>query len=431
MTLSLQRDDFEQKALIDRVTAALAAGAQWREEFAQYGHNAAPPKAEGLVDYVFAAGPPPAPDDVFRRLRWGGQFIYASRSAAAVAGAARDFADRGFAIVSPPSFVREPFLGLRLRFLGRKVHYFVARKVTLVLPREFSDRFTYQVELVAPKEPGGPWAVLKQIPSAERVTARLRKRFPDLSEEIIQKRVRKFTEKIFPVFLTREAAMLKIVEKNLPAEYAGRFPRVLDLEKDKDGFVRKLRMTWLRIGLPPSHEPLTQVDFARQAAELLHVLHDVIGIIHLDLRLDNIVITERGVGFVDFGSSVRVGEDLTDSPLLTTIFDELMRTSEIQRMLERMTLSGNVTSPIFDAGYQKVDKTVDFFYLAVQVNNPLSNPDFQGMIEYDPASDAAKAIRKLTEETLKPMNLNNPRDRTAGDFVRAVQQIAESGRVES
>ena len=89
--------------------------------------------------------------------------------------------------------LRDSFLGLHLSFLGRKLHYFVARKVALVLPKEFSDRFTYQVELVPPQKPGEPWSVLKQIPTAERVAARLRKRFPDVTEEIIQKRVRKFT----------------------------------------------------------------------------------------------------------------------------------------------------------------------------------------------------------------------------------------------
>jgi tRNA A-37 threonylcarbamoyl transferase component Bud32 len=420
----------ENSRLIDRLTAALMSDSGFLAEFGRFGHAAAssPAAAAALADFLFAVDKDPhEPDEIFRKLRWGGQLVYISRDAAEVAATATRFADRGYLIVQPPAFLRDSFLGLRLSFLGRKLHYFVARKVTLVLPREFSDRFTYQVELHPPQKPGEPWSVLKQIPAPERVAARLRKRFPDVTEEIIQKRVRKFTEKIFPVFLTREAAMLKIVEKNLPAEYAGRFPKVLDLEKDDAGFVRKLRMTWLRNSLPRDGGPLSQVEFARQAAELLHVLHDVIGVIHLDLRLDNIVITERGVGFVDFGSSVRVGEDLSDSPLLSTIFDELMRTSEIQRMLEKMTLSGTVTSPIFEAGYQKVDKTVDFFYLALQVNNPLSNPDFQGLVVYDPSSDAAKALRKLTDETLKPGNLNNPRYRTAADFVRGVQRIEQAG----
>ncbi len=72
------------------------------------------------------------------------------------------------------------------------------------------------------------------------------------------------------------------------------------------------------------------MEFARQAAELLHVLHDRAGVIHLDLRLDNFVLTEHGVGFVDFGSAVRCGEDLKANPMLGTIFGELMKTSQIR-----------------------------------------------------------------------------------------------------
>jgi serine/threonine protein kinase len=156
------------------------------------------------------------------------------------------------------------------------------------------------------------------------------------------------------------------------------------------------------------------VEFARQAAELLHVLHDVVGVIHLDLRLDNIVIAERGVCFVDFGSSVRVGENLADNPLLDTLFEELMRTSEIQRMLEHMTHSGRVTSPVIRNGYQKVDKSVDFFYLAVQM-----------LVQYDPKSREAVALRKMTDEVLRPSDTENPKYRSAGDILRGIQQIAE------
>jgi hypothetical protein len=263
--------------------------------------------------------------------------------------------------------------------------------------------------------------VLKEVPTTERVAARLRKRFPDIADEIIVKRSRKFTEKIFPLFLTREAAMLRILERDLPAKYAGKVPRLLDMETDSRGFVRRLRMNWLRCG----GDALPQVEFARQCAELLHVLHDVVGVIHLDLRLDNMVITERGVGFVDFGSSVRVCENLADNPLLDTLFEELMRTSEIQKMLEHMTLSGRVTSPIIRNGYQKVDKSLDFFYLALQMNNPLKNPDFAGLVQYDPKSAEAHALRKMTEEVLRPTDPQNPRFRSAGDILRGIQMIAE------
>ena len=216
--------------------------------------------------------------------------------------------------------------------------------------------------------------------------------------------------------------MLQILERDLPARYAGKVPRLLDMETDGRGYVRRLKMNWLRNG----GQPMPQIEFARQCAELLHVLHDTVGVIHLDLRLDNIVITERGVGFVDFGSSVRVGENLAANPLLETLYDELMRTSEIQRMLSRMTLSGNVTSPIIQNGYQKVDKSVDFFYLALQMNEPLKNPDFTGLVNFNPASREALALRKMTDEVLRPKDVKQPRYRSAGDILQGIERIAES-----
>jgi tRNA A-37 threonylcarbamoyl transferase component Bud32 len=377
----------------------------------------------GQADFLFAAADEPHdPEAIFGGLRWGGQFVYASLNKAQVEAAARQFAEGGFRIVRGPGFSRQAFRARFLPFLGKKVHYFVARKVLLVPPREISERFTYEVQLQDPDKAGEACTVVKEIPTPERVAARLRKRFPDANEELIQKRSRKFTEKIFPLFLTREAAMLRILERDMPARYAGRVPRLLDMETDDRGYVRRLRMNWLRNG----GRTLSQIEFANQCADLLHVLHDTIGVIHLDLRLDNIVITERGVGFVDFGSAVRVGENLAANPLLATLFDELMRTSEIQRMLSHMTLSGSITSPIIRMGQQKVDKCVDFFYLALQINDPLKNPDFAGLVRFDPKSSEAAALKRMTVEVLRPKDTNNPRYRCAADILRGIEEIAKS-----
>ncbi len=409
----------ERRPLIDTVVQSVLS------QDAEFQHLLRQPigavDARAQVDYVFAAGEEPRdPDDVFHRLRWGGLFLYASKSRRQTREVAQRFIERGFEGIRGPAVVRS---GSRIPFFGRLTHYFLARKTSLVLPRESSDRFTYHVQLVCPSRSSETCTVLKEVPSAERVAARLRKRFPEVAEDIILKRSRKFTEKIFPLFLTREAGMLQLLQRDLPAKYAGKVPRLLDMETDSRGFVRRLRMNWLRNG----GRPISQVEFARQCAELLHVLHDTVGVIHLDLRLDNIVVTERGVGFVDFGSAVRVGENLSENPLLETLYDELMRTSEIQRMLERMTLSGRVTSPIIQNGYQKVDKSVDFFYLALQINNPLRNPDFTGLVNYDPRGREAHALKRLTEEVLRPKDLNNPPFRSASDILRGIQSIADGG----
>jgi serine/threonine protein kinase len=165
------------------------------------------------------------------------------------------------------------------------------------------------------------------------------------------------------------------------------------------------------------------MEFARQSADLLRAIHDIAGVIHLDLRLDNFVITPEGVGFVDFGSAVRVNENLAENPLLENLFEELMHTSQIQRMLQKMTFSGAVTSSAVGRGLQKIDKAVDFFYLALQFNSPHSNPDLAGLILYDPESRDAKDLARLTEMILRPPDPANPPFRSAKDILHGIERI--------
>ena len=397
----------------------------------------------GPVNYLFAAEDDPHdPDAAFRRLRWGGQFIYVSRSRARLRGLADAFAQRNYDVIEPMGIARQGmFFGLALPLLTRKTYYFAARKVSLTLPKEISERFTYRLRLVptpaddqststiigraqeqSRHDTQTDYVVLKEVPSLERVVARLRHKFPDATGDLIEKRARKFTEKIFPLFLTREAAMLKILERDLPKAYTLRVPRVVALEQDARGYVRRMWMNWLRAGTP-SGRPLTQMEFAKQSADMLRVMHDDVGVIHLDLRLDNVVITEHGVGFVDFGSAVRVGENIQGNPLLNTIFDELMRTSQIQRLLDRMTAGGMVTSHILNAANGKVDKAVDLFYLAMQMNNPLHNPDFRGLVTFDASSAESKGLEAITQDVLKPRDPQNPVIKSARDLLRAIDVL--------
>jgi hypothetical protein len=145
---------------------------------------------------------------------------------------------------------------------------------------------------------------------------------------------------------------------------------------------------------------------------------------HLDLRLDNFVVTPAGVGFVDFGSAVRVDENLKQSPLLSSLFEELMRTSEIQRMLFRMTRTGQVTSEAISGGLHKVDKAVDCFYLAVQISSPHANPDLKDLIRFDKQSADARLLSRLTDQILRPANPANPPFRSAADILRGIQQLS-------
>lgn len=356
------------------------------------------------------------PARVFEKLRWGGLFVYAGRSRSKTRALASEYPSHGFAVERGPTLVRE---GWRLPLISPTTHYFVARKVELIPPGQFTDRFSYSVRLVRHENPAHPIIVEKRVPSFDAVARRLQSKFPDVSDEVIARRARKFTEKIFPLFLTREAGMLLVLDEHLPAAYKSRVPRLIDMERDDRGFVRQLRMTWLRNG----GRPISQIEFARQSADLLRVIHDVARVIHLDLRLDNMVITPEGVGFVDFGSAVKVDEDLRQNPLLGQIFGELMKTSQIQRMLDQMSNSGQVTSQTLLSGRQRVDKAVDLFYLALQFQTPHANPDLADLILYDPDSREADQLKRLTDEVMRPRNPQSPTYRSAKDLLHGIERL--------
>jgi hypothetical protein len=381
-------------------------------------HTKSPASRDGLADFLFLT-----PDDfhsphhAFKHLRWGGQCLFASHHHKQVTELSDRYRKHGFIIEQGPISVRDGRWPIPL--LSRKVHSFLARKIDLLEPGETTQRFTYQVKLVHHSDPNEPIIVQKEIPSRESVIERLRKKHPDYPAAGIEKFAKKFTERIFPTFLTREAGILLILQEHLSAPYDKRVPRLIDMEKDDRGFVRKLRMSWLRNG----GEPLPHIEFARQSADLLRAIHDISRVIHLDLRLDNFVITPRGVGFVDFGSSVREGEDLSRNPLLQSLYGELLQTSQIQKMMERMSQSGQVTSNVIRSSCHKPEKAADFFYLALQFNSPHANPDLAGLISYDPVSQQATELSKLTSQILRPADPDKPNFRSAKDILHGIERV--------
>jgi len=382
--------------------------------------------ATDLVDFRFALPHDDHdPFDVFRRIRWGGLFLFASPDRADVEGVELAFAKHpGFVVERATTTTRYGLPLLRLLGLGRRMHYFVARKVKLIQPGERTDRFTFQVALTrdhVPKNDPRGYAVVKQVPTHEDLLDRLCERHPDADRSMMSDRARKLVDKIFPVFLTREAAFLKILQRDLPAHLRDRVPKLLHLEQDSNGMVKKLIMSWLRVG----GRPLKQIEFAHQAATLLSALHESATIIHLDLRLDNIVITPDGVCFVDFGSAVRVGEDISKNPLLDSLFDEMMSTSQIQRLLGKMKSTGKVTSQFICDAHGKVDKAVDLFYLAMQMNKPHSNPDLAAFIEHHPESEEAQRLAKLTDAILRPKDPNRPAFTSARDLLRGIERVEQ------
>lgn len=374
-----------------------------------------------LVDVLLAgAGEPKLPDEVFPRLRWGGVFAYACTNEKSVRNLAEAYDNkRGFLIEQMPAPIHAglPFPGLRTAGYG-----FVARKVQLIQPGDTTERFTYHVELsrcpVTPDTPDG-YLVTKRVPTYQNMVWRLRQKFPEVDVRDLENRARKLVDHVFPTFLTREAAMLGILQKNLAPGYRHRVPKPLGIEKDARGFVRTLHMNWMRVG----GATLSQLEFAEQAAELLSALHEQARVMHLDLRMDNMVITEDGVGFVDFGSACRIGEQIGESPMLDTLFSEMMRTSQIQKMLGKMLERGHVTNRAMAEVHGKVDKTVDSFYLAVQITKPHGNPELKQLIAFDPESETAHALSALTAAVLRPKNPEMAQYKSASDILRGVHRI--------
>lgn len=367
-----------------------------------------------------ASGEPRLPDEVFYRLRWGGLFIYVGTHEGKVRRLAEQFRpSAGFVLERPVQPLRAAPFGLRVGPLTTEGYYFAARRTHLVQGGRFTERFTYDVHLTAAPDYEHGYVVEKRVPTEDDILNRLRKKNPDAEEADLRARAHKLVHHVFPTFLTREAAMLHILQRDLPPAYRGRVPTALKVEKDRRGFVRTLWMNWLRVGGPV----LSQLQFAHQAAELLTVLHEQARVIHLDLRPDNLVITERGVGFVDFGSSVRVGEQIEESAMLTSLFEQMMRTSQVQRMLGKMIDKGRVTNEAITAAHRRVDKTIDTFYLAVLIHKPHGNPQLDHLIHLDDAAPSARSLAALTAAVLRPKNPHHVRFKTAADILRGIRRI--------
>ncbi len=132
------------------------------------------------------------------------------------------------------------------------------------------------------------------------------------------------------------------------------------------------------------------------------------------------------MGFVDFGSAVRGDEQFAENSLLSTLYEEMMRTSQIQKMLGKMQDRGMITSEEIRGAHGKIDKAVDFFYLAVQMNHPQANPDFRDLVVVNSDSAEAKALKDLTERILRPTDPNNPEFRSARDILQGIEQIEKS-----
>ncbi|MFW6060815.1 MAG: hypothetical protein ACODAQ_11590 [Phycisphaeraceae bacterium] len=407
---------------VDRLVAAVHRRAVRHEMAGRvHGRSGDPALAETPADCLIATRPEPhLPDEIFPRLRWGGVFVFVGQKEHTVRRLAESYDDRrGFVLEQGPTDVWVAPFGLRLPPLATRGYYFIARKTQLLQPGDVTDRFTYHVDLLRAVDVPYGYVVRKQVPSYDHVLWRLRQKYAEVDDADLQRRAHKLVNTVFPTFLTREAAFLKLLQRDLGEEYRCRVPSALAIEKDDRGFVRELHMNWLR----NRSTPIDQLTFARQSADLLTALHEQAGIMHLDLRLDNFVLTEDGVGFVDFGSAVRFGEQFERSNMLKSLFSEMMRTSQIQRMLGQMLESGKVTSQIMREVHGKVDKGVDSFYLAVQINQPHKHPELRHLVKVDKQGAAYKHLHRLTSAILRPKNPDKADYKSAADIRRGILRI--------
>ena len=367
-----------------------------------------------------ARGAWPTPDDVFPKLVWGGQMLLVSQDASRLAEVAHRYDRHDCFDLEVPVTPARRWPGRWVRLGRSRLCYAVIRRVTLLAPGEHTDRSTFDVRLVRMPSLAPGYVVRKQVPTHRRVAGRLQERFPDAPHDVLIERAAKLVGKVFPVFLTREAGFLQLLMRDLPPDYQHRVPRALGLEKASDGTVKRLYMSWLRM----DDDPIDQLDFALQASQLLGVVHETAKVIHLDLRLDNMVLSGGEVCFIDFGSSVRVGENIRRNPMLYSLFEEMMNTSQIQRTMGRMKDKGRLTSDVILSAHGKMDRAVDMFYLSLQITHPVTNPELANLIRYEKTSEVARQIKALVAEILRPPNPEQPKFISAADVHRGLEGLA-------
>ncbi|MEO1236332.1 MAG: hypothetical protein AAFX76_06035, partial [Planctomycetota bacterium] len=324
---------------------------------------------------------------------------------AAVGEAVRRFGDRpewrADGGVQTVAVLRWPRLDrLRRGWFERRLHVAVFRKVLIDPVDRLSAKHSYHVRLIPFEGEGssGGWAVLKRVPTMEEAIARLTQTCPGVPADRLTKIAAKLVKKVFPVFLTREAAFLKLLQRDLPPAMRGLTPAVLDMKTQANGLVDSVTLRWLRQG----GEPISQGEFARQSAALLRAVHERAGMMHLDLRLDNMVVTEAGVGIVDFGSAVRVGEDLSANAMIDTLAREMLMASQVTRDLQRQRDKGLVNAPIFRGLPYPPTPAFDLFALVTNLTRPHDNPEFKGLVEHDRRGAEAQRMSRLRRRVLSP-----------------------------
>ncbi|MEM1109465.1 MAG: phosphotransferase [Planctomycetota bacterium] len=409
----------------ERVLVSRADRLRFTQSQAQFAES-------GVRDFEFATDLNDAqPEHVFDRLRWGGLLVFVSaqpRETEALLAHYRDQPE--WLIEQEPEPVTQPRFekldalhrlplpaSLRRLLLEKRAVYFTARKVLIDSVDRLTAKYSYDVRLERARGKADKryatdgFVVLKRVPTMEQAIARLQQTCPGVPPARLEAIAAKLVRKVFPIFLTREAAFLKLLQRDLPPDLKTKTPRVMSMEADDNGLVRAMSLKWLRQG----GEPISQTDFARQAAELLRALHQQAGVLHLDLRLDNLLVTDAGVCIIDFGSSVRVGEDLSTTATIETMIREMLAASQITRDLERQRRKNLIRSDVFAGLPHPPSPAFDLFALATNMTRPHDNADFKGLVTHDRDSDEGRYFSLLRRRILKP-TADEPQIRSVHDL---------------
>ncbi|MEE9404836.1 MAG: hypothetical protein V3V20_08080 [Algisphaera sp.] len=369
------------------------------------------------------------PRNLFDTLRWGGQILLVGPSQESVAACRSHFAGQKEWHCEQPDTLPEP---LPLDDAHGVCHFATVRKVLLDPPWRLTARHSYEVRLVPPDPPSltesvanqplghgsEGWFVEKRIPTIDEAVSRLRQTHPTLAHDKAHHLAKRLVNTVFPLLLTREASFLKRLSRRMPQAFEHRTPKLLSMDTNPRGLVTAIRMTWLRQGGPT----LAHLEFARQAADILAATHHHAQLMHLDLRLPNCVITEYGVGLIDFGSSVMIGEDLTANRAVNSVVREMLLASEITADLKRHRKKDLISNPIFDDLPHPPDPNYDLFALATQMTRPHDLPDFRGLVTFDRKSDQAATLSRLRRHVLRKPTHGNRTYTCLNDLIAVLGQ---------
>jgi hypothetical protein len=279
----------------------------------------------------------------------------------------------------------------------------VTRKTRLAPPDEAPEHCTFDVSLVPDPRGEHGYIIRKRVPSVEQTLRALQRFAPHLQPHDLHARAEQLVRDVFPLLLLRETVLLDRLQLKMPTTLRNRVPRKLSHIQRGPAQVEQIDMTWLA----PAKHPISPLDFAIEAAELLAAMQRNAGLMHLDLRDDNIVITESGVGFVDFGSAVLIDEDLATRPMLHRIIHQMLGAIALQRALGSLITHKSVTHPILLRAHAKPEPIHDLFALTQLARSPHTSQAIGHLIQPN-AQEELAGLNQLADELLIPADVRQP-----------------------